>query len=203
MRPWLTAVLRLVWAAFLIATSLYCFLAYLPYTYYALIKAPVYDWMPWFAGHHALLYWPALAAGAVGYFPNRRRALFPGIVALLIVCGIALVLHPVLPVIQSDGTALVFALAALLLLVLSAMPAIMDAWPDGPLPDQPLIGYHAPALAAASVSLLALLGTLLRFHGQPAPAGHTGSFALWGLSLFTHVALAIVVVTAVNMLCLI
>lgn len=196
------AVLRSVWAAYLIATSIYCFLAYLPYTYYALIKAPVYDWMPWFAGHHALLYWPALAAGAVGYFSKRRTAFSVGILALLSISGIALVFHPVLPVIQSDSTALALALAALLLLILTALPVMVETWPAGPLPEQPLLGYHAPALAAASVSLLALLGTRLRFQAHSA-AVHSGSLALWGFSLITHIVLAIVVVTALNMLCLI
>lgn len=199
MKPWLTAVLKLLWAAYLLATSLYCLLAYLPYTYYALIKAPVYAWMPWFAAHHVLLYWPALAAGAAGYFSNRQRALFAVAFGLASVCGIALIFHPVLPNIQSDGTALVLAVAALLLLILSTLPITIETWPAGALPEQPSIGYSSPATAAVSIGILGLVGTELRFHGQHSP----GSLVLWTFSLITHIVLAVVVVTALNMLSLI
>ena len=42
---------KLLWTGFLLLTSLYCLLTFLPYTYAALIKAPAYDWMPWFVGY--------------------------------------------------------------------------------------------------------------------------------------------------------
>lgn len=203
MRPWLTAVLKLVWAAYLLATSLYCLLAYLPYTYYALIKAPVYAWMPWFSTHHVLLYWSALAAGAAGYFSKGQRALFAVVFGLASACGIALIVHPVLPKIQSDSTALVLALAALLLLILSTLPITIETWPAGPLTEKSLIGYRAPAVAAVSVGVLGLLGTELRFHAQHSAGGQSGSLTLWTFSLITHIVLAIVVVTALNMLSLI
>lgn len=203
MRPWLTAVLKLLWAAYLLATSLYCLLAYLPYTYYAFIKAPVYEWMPWFAAHHILLYWPALAAGAVGYFSKRQRALFVVAFGFATACGIALIFHPVLPAIQSDGTALALAMAALLLLILSALPVTIETWPTGALSEQPLVGYSAPAVAAVLLCLLGLLGTDLRFHTQHSAGVQSGSLFLWIFSLITHIVLAIVVVTALNMLSLI
>jgi len=42
--------------------SLYCLLAFLPYTYAAFIKTPPYAWMPFLVRHQAGLYWMALAA---------------------------------------------------------------------------------------------------------------------------------------------
>jgi hypothetical protein len=38
----------LIWGLYLVLASIYCLLAFLPDTYFALIKAPAYAWMPWF-----------------------------------------------------------------------------------------------------------------------------------------------------------
>ena len=65
MRSWAATFLKLIWGIFLVLTSIYCLLAFLPYTYFALIKAPAYSWMPWFAHHHRPLYWLALLAAAI------------------------------------------------------------------------------------------------------------------------------------------
>ena len=42
MRLWVNLLLKLSWGTYLLLTSLYCLLAFLPYTYCALIKAPPY-----------------------------------------------------------------------------------------------------------------------------------------------------------------
>ena len=42
MRVVFTVTMRILWGAYLLLTSFYCLLAFLPYTYYALIKAPCY-----------------------------------------------------------------------------------------------------------------------------------------------------------------
>jgi hypothetical protein len=42
--------------------SVYCLLAFLPYSFFFLIRAPAYAWMPWFVHHQAILYWLAAAA---------------------------------------------------------------------------------------------------------------------------------------------
>jgi hypothetical protein len=70
LRPWLFTALKLLWGIYLLLTSFYCLLAFLPYTYFALIKAPPYDWMPWFAHHQAALYFLALAGVAIAEWPG-------------------------------------------------------------------------------------------------------------------------------------
>jgi hypothetical protein len=45
----LNTLLRLVSGIDFVLTSIYCLLAFLPYTFFFLIKAPPYSWMPWFA----------------------------------------------------------------------------------------------------------------------------------------------------------
>ena len=79
--------------AYFALTSLYCLLAFLPYTYYSLIKSPAYSWMPWFVRHHALLFWLAGLAAATAYRRPKKRAgyfIFLGILAcvgLFLRCG--------------------------------------------------------------------------------------------------------------------
>ena len=74
MRSWTATFLKLIWGAYLVLTSIYCLLAFLPYTYFALIKSPAYAWMPWFAHHHGLLYWPALLAAFTANRMEKNEA---------------------------------------------------------------------------------------------------------------------------------
>ena len=67
-KRWLATLLKLMWGSYLVLTSLYCLLAYLPYTFYALIKAPPYEWMLWFVHHHVTLYLVMAAAAAKAYW---------------------------------------------------------------------------------------------------------------------------------------
>ena len=73
MRRWAATLLKLIWGTYLVLTSIYCLLAFLPYTYFALIKAPAYSWMPWFAHHHTTLYWPALLAAAAANGAEKKK----------------------------------------------------------------------------------------------------------------------------------
>ena len=52
----LNTLLRLVSGIYFVLTSIYCLLAFLPYTFFFLIKARPYAWMPWFVRHQATLY---------------------------------------------------------------------------------------------------------------------------------------------------
>ncbi len=88
MRTWLFTLLKLLWGIYLVLTSMYCLLAFLPYTYFALIKAPPYEWMPWFAHHQALLYWLALSAVAIAQWPRGKNTGFLASFAVLAAAGV-------------------------------------------------------------------------------------------------------------------
>ena len=55
LKLWTQAFLRFAVGTYFVLTSLYCLLAYLPYTFFFLIKSPPYAWMPWFVHHQAAL----------------------------------------------------------------------------------------------------------------------------------------------------
>src|SRR4051812_50179045 len=71
-----TSVLKMVWGGFLLVTSQYCLLAFLPYTYHAFIHAPPYLWMLVFVKYHGLLYWLAIICAALGFLPEEMSAAY-------------------------------------------------------------------------------------------------------------------------------
>src|SRR5215468_5033323 len=103
--PWVRVCLKLVWAAYMLTTSLYCLLAFFPYTYYALIKSPVYEWMPWFAQHHGNLYWLALLAALGAYYKRVKLPFLAVVLAGLGALGIYISLHPLLSTMTGGGAA--------------------------------------------------------------------------------------------------
>src|SRR5215475_14484253 len=111
LRVIIQTVLGCVAGTYFVLTSLYCMLAYLPYTYTAFIKAPPYPWMPWFAHHQPLLFWIASIAwilGALGklypkYSRENTRSQIPMLWTLLI--GPYITVYPFLPNLQSNRAA--------------------------------------------------------------------------------------------------
>src|ERR1700744_4596445 len=110
MKLWFSIPLKLAWAGYFFLTSIYCVLAIPPYTYYALIKAPPYAWVPWFVGHHVMLYWIAWLASAVAYGPGKKTGAYIACVSVSCVLGIVLTLNPFLPSVQSNRSTFVYAI---------------------------------------------------------------------------------------------
>lgn len=197
---------KLFWSGFLLLTSLYCLLTFLPYTYAALIKAPAYEWMPWFVHHHAFLYW----IGCIGIMlcialENKGRyhlALF----SLLTAAGIALLVHPVLAGLRSGWMALLWSLVALFLLLLTALPELQKQFSreDSAKSDKPLLGYANAVLTAVLVALIYSASAQQRLWSD-ASTLHTaaGNLRLTLWSLATHLLVALIFVSVLNLIFLI
>ena len=123
MRAWLVTLSRMLWGIYLILTSIYCLLAYLPYTFVALIKEPPYAWVPWFAHHQAALYFLVLALVLVADWPKKLNALLLG--AALAIAGAYLLARPFLPGLEDNWKAYGWSLISLLPV---ALIAIVDLW---------------------------------------------------------------------------
>jgi hypothetical protein len=82
----------------------------LPYTFFFLIKAPPYAWMPWFARHQAARYWIAAASAVMANWRplaawrQRDRRFLAG-VGLWGVAGIYLSWHPFLRILEDNRAA--------------------------------------------------------------------------------------------------
>jgi hypothetical protein len=194
-------------------TSMYCLLAFLPYTYCSFIKAPPYLWMPLFVQHQAGLYWLSAAAAVIanwgaGSWAKRDRRLLAG-VGLIAAAGTYLTLRPFLPGLKDDPAAYWWSLAALLALAgvalwkpfhtqsNSARPVVASQGADK---CGRLFGYSTGLLTAMAVSLIYITGSLWQEHGETAKHGlerADAELALW--SLVSHCAVAIVILSALNL----
>ena len=205
MRLWTNTLLRLLAGTYFVLTSMYSLLAFLPYTFFFLIKAPPYAWMPWFVRHHAALYWLAAAAGLaaswdIGASWKSKDRRFLGTSLGLALPGVYLTVRPLLATLDSTRSTYWWSIAALL--PLAAMS--LGRWPMGRSHDaRPSRGamfpYSGAILIAAIVCAIDVVGTQAHAYSQT----HAVSFhsadamnAVW--SLISHVVLALAVLFVVN-----
>ena len=167
--------------------------------------------MPWFAHHQALLFWLASIAwilGALGktypkYSRENPHARLPFIWTLLI--GPYVTAHPFLPGLQSDRAAFWWSIGSLL-------PVIgfgaWDLWtqnaPAQSSDRRRAFGYSSGIIVAIVVSTIYIIGARLQVYQEShslGPHNQAATTALW--SLVSHVAVAMAVLSALNLIYLI
>jgi arylsulfatase A-like enzyme len=212
LRFWVNTVLRTVSGTYFVLTSLYCLLAFLPYTFCAFIKTPPYAWMPWLAHHQAALYWVAIGAALFSGWPvrdwrkDKRSQVLVGVLAA---SGIYLSLRPFLPALQNNYAAYYWSLTALLPLIAISVWQMSGAGEQrDPRNDvehtAASFGFSAGLLVALVVSMIYTVGARVRLYSDT----HTLAFhwqdtevAFW--SVVSHLALAIVVLSTLNLIFLV
>jgi glucan phosphoethanolaminetransferase (alkaline phosphatase superfamily) len=203
---WLVTGLKGLWGAYWTLTSLYCLLAYMPYTYCALIKAPPYSWMVGFVHHHVALYWVALLAAGIAFWPGRKTVWFCALFGAQTAFGAYLTLRPFMSTLQNDLSAYAWSLVALLLLILVTAIDQLRAGDEprtGPDPAF-LLDYSSAVLAAVIVTLLYALGAHVRHRIElHSWSIHLGDLELTLWSALSHVTVAILIVTILNAVCLV
>jgi arylsulfatase A-like enzyme len=202
---WLKTILKAGSGTYFVLTSLYCLLAFLPYTFCAFIKTPPYAWMPWLAHHQAALYWSAIAAALISGWPSQKdKTTWIGI-GLLFVAGIYLTLRPFLPGLENNSAAYAWSLGALLPLIGIAVWQTASAARQRRLrrieSSAEPFGFSAGLLVAVVVSVIYSVGARVRLYSD----SHTLVFhrqdaavAFW--SLVSHLALAVVVLSTLNLI---
>lgn len=186
----------------MILTSSYCLLAFLPYTYVALIKEPPYPWMPWFANHHAVLYLLALAGIAATQWPKEKKISFLALLGFLAVAGVGLLFRPFMTTLQDNQTAYWWSVIALLPLMLVAGVDLRLHWSvaDGGDADG-MFSYSNAVLIAVFVTVIYGSGSLLHTYAERASLQLDGvwmELSLW--SVISHTLLAIVIVSLFNLI---
>ncbi len=215
LRLWLNTLLRLAWGTYFVLTSLYCILAFLPYTFCAFIKAPPYPWMPWFVRHQAGLFWAASAVAVASNWrvreswSRRARGFLAGL-GLLAMAGAYLTFRPFLPGLESTPAAYGWSLASLLALgSLSLWRSGSAEEKDGPsatyeTADEGVFSYSGGLLIAMVVSLIYMGGAWMRVYSEKRMLGfHSADAELAFWSLVSHCSIAIVVLSALNLIYLI
>ncbi|HTS05283.1 MAG TPA: sulfatase-like hydrolase/transferase, partial [Candidatus Eisenbacteria bacterium] len=204
--------LRILAGTYFVLTSLYLLLGFLPYTYFFLIKAPPYSWMPWFVRYHAALYWfAAVAAMMAGWnlheaWRNRNR-LFFGSVAVFILIGISLTAFPVLPHTEPTASTYWCSIAALFPLMFASLFRRSSNRPSSGCEG----AKNAIFFPYAPVILISIVVSCLYIVGASSRnASHTQSFvlhatdlehAVW--SLASHLILALAIFSILNLVALI
>ena len=212
MRLGIQTLLRLVAGTYFVLTSLYCLLAFLPYTYCAFIKAPPYSWMPWFTHHQAALYWAAAAALSIANWPpaehgqRRSPSFLPGCV-LLAAAGFYLTFRPFLPGLRDDRAAYWWGLVSLVPLIGFALfrPTSPSWYQRRAEQHQSAsgqgFGYALGVLTALCVSSVYTFGVYARLVSDSHSLhlnSQAAELALW--SLLSHSALAIAVLSILNLI---
>ena len=195
--------LRILWGGFLLFTSIYCLLAFLPFTYSALIKAPPYDWLPWFVRHHAGLYWVALAAAAFAYrpiFKSKTKIILFGLQAGV---GLYILARPFLGSVHPDWQTYSWSLLTLCLVI---SIAAAETWQylgaqDTVKDPEVLLNYSTGIFVALVMALLWITGAQLRLYGE----SHTAIFSLnfaevTGWSVISHLLVAVLLLSALNLI---
>jgi hypothetical protein len=202
-RNLLSTIARFLWGASLVLTSVYCLLAFLPYTYFELIKSPAYEWMPWFARHEGLLY----LAGLVGIFltewPRKRSWGDFTVRAMLLGYGLCLLDRPFLVSIEDNWVAYCWGLIALCPLIVSAGFGLVRRWPpDGRrTSQQSLLSYSNAAWIGSIAAVSYTVGAIgHRYHDTHAAKFSWGGFQLAGWSLVSHVLVAVIIFSIVNLI---
>jgi len=208
LRLWLNTVLKAVSGTYFVLTSLYCLLAFLPYTFYFLIKAPAYAWMPWFVHHQAVLYWLAAAAPVaanwrlVASWRSKDRRFLTG-VGLLAATGLYLTFRPFLRTVADNRSAYWWSLAALLPLIALALWQQSDKAqrPADESTDHRPFAYSGGLLIAFVVSMVYVGGARFHvYHETGAVRFHSADAELMLWSLVSHFVLAIVVLSIINLI---
>ncbi len=114
MKAWTTTILKLYWGAYFIVASLYCFLAFTPFTYLFVIVNPPYPWISQFARYSAPLLWFAVAASIFSRWPR----IWKGMPRVMTVAELSLALiatiHNPISHIQNNVAAFAWGVAFLL-----------------------------------------------------------------------------------------
>ena len=208
MRLFLNTLLRLVSGTYFVLTSIYCLLAFLPYTFFFLIKAPPYAWMPWFVHHQALLYCLAAVAAVAANWRVReawtgRNHNFLGGTILLAAVGVYLAFRPFLATMDDSRKAYWWSLASLLALIALALWRQVDPVDSDQTQniDRSSLSYSGGALLACVISLIYALPSKVHIYSEARTLGFhwtDAEFTLW--SLLSHLVLAVVVVSVINLI---
>lgn len=194
------ATIRALWAAFLVVSAIYCLLAYLPYTYFAFIKAPAYPWMPWLAAHHPQIFLSGLLVLALVAIWERSGRPNWYAWGILVVCSLVLLVHPVLAQVRNDGSSFLFGIGGVLLLLVSSLldNSLFQPGQENSAKPEP-IGYPLPVAMATTLAVIYNVGIQAAQHGN----GNTFSVWRWAALLMwtiaAHITVAVVGVSLLNL----
>jgi len=123
---------RFCFCAFILLTSVYCLLAYIPFTYQWVIRFNLVSWLPTFVKLHAYLYWVVFGMVAATLAPDLKRVSTKRLTAWFLLlhaaAGACLTVWPLLSKLENDGLSFIWSMVWLFpLLWLAAIDYVAKA----------------------------------------------------------------------------
>jgi len=187
---------RLFFAFFLLFTSFYSVLAYVPETYIAFIQAPFLTWVPLLIRVHPYVYAALAAAVGLSLWMERgddrvsRRMALEFIGAALLVSIYLFLVRP-FSGLRNDSHSFVLALAAIFPVLWIGAIDCRTYWRkrDWNTEAAPYFSISLLSLAALAISIVYPSAACLRyrFGGMPLPPLHGVDFLVWAGSVVAHV----------------
>lgn len=202
MKACITTLLKLCFGAYFILASLYCFLAFTPFTYLFVIVTPPYRWILTFAHYNVLFLWIAIAASVLCQWPQSSKRISRIITTAEFSLALIISIHNPISHIRNNLAALAWGIGFLLpVLIRSTFEFIQRASATReqnrsfsiPYSDAIFIGLLAGSISIAVLRLQAAIqgGALLI-------QGHDAELMFW--VLVEHVILAISVASMINLI---
>ena len=187
---------RLIFAFFLLFTSFYSVLAYVPETYIAFVQAPFLAWVPLLIRIHPYVYVALAAAVSLSLWMERgadrvsRHMVLEFIGAALLVSIYLFLVRP-FSALRNDSHSFVLALAAIFPLLWIGAIDFRTHWRkrDWSVEGAPYFSITLLSLAAVAISIVYPLAAYLRyrFGGMPLPPMHGIDLLVWAGSVVAHV----------------
>lgn len=199
MKHAIRTLVRSAFVLFAALTGIYGLLAYIPFTFEAVIRFPMVSWLPGFVRVHPWLFLICLAGNL---WIDRGSLARPGVRAFYLVSGLAaagLLAHPLLAGIRNDGTSYGIALAGFLapcwLLGLDLWAgARARAWRPG----QAFEARRLLLAALGSAAFGAVVFPLLALRASGASSfSWTAAAWVWGWTLSAHLLVLLAAALAV------
>lgn len=205
LRRSLETLARLCLGAYFLLTSIYCLLAFIPYTFLFLIKEPPYPWMIVFSHFHSLFCWAALAVALFVYWQERRWRLILAAWTIQAAIAIYFTATNFLSQVRDDWTASAASLAVLVpLFLMGCADWVRYFGTEKDSSQHALFSYSNALLVALTTSVVSIAATttLGRLEYKWL------LFPLSGLELATyvlaaHIWLALLLVSFINLILLI
>lgn len=188
-------VARFVFAFFILFTSGYCLLTFIPFTYQQFHVGDLLLWLTVFVKYHPFIYLAALAIVAPTLLesrPNRAtRAAVAGFLAVYMLAGVALVVHPLLLNLRNDAMSLAWCVVSLTPLLWIGVIDWLEhghlvAW-EGSDSDEDYRTFRAGWQTAIFVPAVYAGGVLVRFGmSKTAPFNTMEWLVGFAWSLLTH-----------------
>ena len=149
-----------------------------------------------------LCYWLALLAAATANQLGKKTRADALLFGTLTLAGIYLALRPFMPTLQNNWAAYWWSLIALLPLAMTAAWDLRQHWPaaKNEHKDISLLEYSSGTVVAIAVALIYVAGAAVHSHAEKVPLNFgLGRLEIIAWSLLSHVLVAIIVISVLNL----